>query len=153
MEKPKTVEHHWGATVIPPRLVIAIDHSILGIFQNFKIEKKLDFVSYIWLVKLEFKEYHLDGQNCISVAIKDKFLNTLHSIDHFGFHEALKFIIILIWNFLYTIRLSHQQCTTSKNEGWKKLKWMKITDDERMKSTRFWSLWRSRVNPLVPRVL
>ena len=96
MEKPITVEHHLGTTVIPPRLVIAIDHSILGIFQNFKIERKLDFVSYIWLVKLEFKEYHLDSQNCISVAIKEEFLNTLHGIDHFGFYEALKFIIVLI---------------------------------------------------------
>ena len=51
--------------VIPPRLVIAINHSILGDFQNFKMEWKLDYISYIWLVELEFKEYHLEGQNYI----------------------------------------------------------------------------------------
>ena len=82
--------------VIPPRLVIAINHSILGDFQNFKMEWKLDYISYIWLVELEFKEYHLEGRNCISATIIDEFLSTLHGIDHFGLHEALKFIIIII---------------------------------------------------------
>ena len=70
--------------VIPPRLVISINHSILGIFKIFKMEWKLDSIHYIWLGKLEFKERHLKGQNCISTTIKDSFLNTLHGIDHFG---------------------------------------------------------------------
>jgi len=43
MEKPNIVEHHWGVSV-------------------------LLFERYIWLVKLKFKEYHLHGQNCISIA-------------------------------------------------------------------------------------
>jgi hypothetical protein len=46
-KKPKTVEHHGGAMVMHRDVVIAINHSILGIFQNFKTEWKLDFVSYI----------------------------------------------------------------------------------------------------------
>ena len=87
--------------VIPPPLVIAINHSILGIFQNFEMVWKLDFVNFIWLVKLEFIEFHLVGQNCISAKIKDEFFSTLHGIDHFGFHEALKFIIILFFQFFY----------------------------------------------------
>ena len=66
VEKPKTVEHCGGTTVIHPQLVIAINHSILGIFQIFKMEWKLDFVSYILLVMPKFKKYHLDGQNRIS---------------------------------------------------------------------------------------
>ena len=65
------MEHHDGAMVIHPDLVIVINHSILGIFKNFKMEWKLDFVSYIFLVQLEFKKCHLDGQNCISAARKD----------------------------------------------------------------------------------
>ncbi len=70
VEKPKTVEHCGGATVIDPELVIAINHSILGIFQNFKMEWKLDFVSYILLVELKFKKYHFNGRNRISAAAK-----------------------------------------------------------------------------------
>ena len=35
-KKHETMEQHWGAIVIPPRLVIAINHSILGIFEISK---------------------------------------------------------------------------------------------------------------------
>ena len=63
----------WNAMVIQPRLVIAINHSILGMFQNFKIKWKLEFVSHILLVKLEFKEYHLECRNCILVTTKMNF--------------------------------------------------------------------------------
>ena len=40
MEKPKTVDHHGGAMVLHLDLVLAINHSILDIFQNFKMEWK-----------------------------------------------------------------------------------------------------------------
>ena len=69
MKKSPNVHINLGKKmVIQSDLVVAINHSILGNFQIFQMEWKLDFINYTWLVKLKFKEYHLDGQNCVSVA-------------------------------------------------------------------------------------
>src|ERR1700689_757635 len=82
VEKLKTVEHCGGATVIDPELVIAINHSILGIFQNFKMERKLDFVSYISLDKLKFKK--IISMAKIAFQLQKKMINQNWSFRRLG---------------------------------------------------------------------
>ena len=76
MKKPKTVENQEVATVIPLHLIPAINHSILGIFQNFKLDWKIDLPNYISLVYLNCKKDHPDSQNCVLAVCFKEFLNT-----------------------------------------------------------------------------
>jgi len=46
-----------------PLLQIALNYSILCIFQIFILEWKLDLVNFISLVGLKFKKYHFNDSN------------------------------------------------------------------------------------------
>ena len=76
MKKPKTVENQEVATVIPLHLIPAINHSILGIFLNFKLDWKMNLPNYISLVYLNCKKDHPNSQNCVSAVRIKEFLNT-----------------------------------------------------------------------------
>ena len=108
VENPKTMEHHWGPTVISSITVIAINHFILRNFSRIQNEVETRLYKLHLIIEAQFR--------IISIwRPKHEFSNTLYDIDYFGFYVTPKFIIILVWNFLYTIWFIHQKCTTSKN--------------------------------------
>ena len=90
-EKPRTMENQVEAMVIHLHFIPAINHLILGIFQNLKLDWNIDFSSYISLVYLKCKRDHSNSQNCVSHIYIKEFLNT-HGIYVLDFQEAPKFI-------------------------------------------------------------